>query len=35
MDHETLNRDEPMLAFQEEILNRLKDERIFPYGGEK
>jgi len=30
MDHNTNDKDEPMLALQEEILNRLKDERIFP-----
>jgi probable rRNA maturation factor len=35
MDHETTEKQEPMLALQEEILNRLKDERIIPYGGEK
>jgi len=36
MDHKTINKDEPMLALQEEILNRLKDEHIFPdYGGEQ
>jgi probable rRNA maturation factor len=33
MDHETTDKEEPMLIFQEEILNRLKDERIFPSGG--
>jgi len=33
MDHETTGKEEPMLAFQEEILNRLKDEHIFPPGG--
>ena len=32
MDHETTDMVEPMLALQEEILNRLKDERIFPQG---
>jgi len=30
MDHNTNDKDEPMLALQEEILNRLKDEHIFP-----
>jgi len=29
MDHKTLDKREPMLALQEEILNKLKDERIF------
>jgi probable rRNA maturation factor len=33
MDHETLDKEEPMLAFQEEILNKLKNEHIFPSGG--
>jgi probable rRNA maturation factor len=33
MDHETIETEEPMLAFQEEILNKLKDEHIFPCGG--
>ncbi|WP_461247701.1 rRNA maturation RNase YbeY [Treponema sp. R6D11] len=28
MDHETTDKEEPMLAFQEEILDRLKDEHI-------
>jgi probable rRNA maturation factor len=32
MDHETTGKEEPMLAFQEEILDRLKDEHIFPAG---
>jgi len=35
MDHETMDKSEPMLALQEEILNRLKDERIITGGGEK
>jgi len=35
MDHQTLNLDEPMLALQEEILNKLKDEHIIPCGGNK
>jgi probable rRNA maturation factor len=34
MDHETTDREEPMLALQEEILDRLKGERIYS-GGEK
>jgi len=33
MEHETINKDEPMLALQEEILNRLKNEFILPTGG--
>ncbi|MDR2941354.1 MAG: rRNA maturation RNase YbeY [Treponema sp.] len=33
MDHETTDKEEPMLAFQEEILNKLKNEHIFPCGG--
>ncbi len=33
MDHETTEKEEPMLIFQEEILNRLKDERILGAGG--
>jgi len=28
MDHDTINQNEPMLVLQEEILNRLKNERI-------
>ena len=35
MDHKTTDTDEPMLVLQEDILNRLKDERIIPCGGEK
>jgi probable rRNA maturation factor len=35
MDHETTDREEPMLALQEEILDRLKGERIYQNGGEK
>jgi probable rRNA maturation factor len=35
MDHGTNDEKEPMLAFQEEILNRLKNEKIIPAGGEK
>jgi len=30
MDHNTNESDEPMLILQEEILGRLKDERIIP-----
>jgi probable rRNA maturation factor len=33
MEHETNNEDEKMLVLQEEILNKLKDERIIPNGG--
>jgi probable rRNA maturation factor len=33
MDHETTDKEEPMLIFQEEILDRLKNEHIFPSGG--
>jgi probable rRNA maturation factor len=33
MDHKTTDKEEPMLAFQEEILDRLKDERILGAGG--
>jgi len=33
MDHETTEKEEPMLVFQEELLDRLKDEHIFPCGG--
>jgi probable rRNA maturation factor len=32
MDHKTTNNEEPMLAYQEEILNKLKNEHIFPSG---
>jgi probable rRNA maturation factor len=35
MEHETLDENEPMLALQEEILNRLKNEQIISHGGEK
>ena len=35
MDHETTDKNEPMLALQEEILNRLKDTHIFPDGGQQ
>jgi len=35
MDHMTNDKNEPMLELQEEILNRLKDERIMKRGGEK
>jgi probable rRNA maturation factor len=30
MDHKTISSDEPMLALQEDILDRLKNERIIP-----
>ena len=33
MDHDTLDEKEPMLIFQEEILNSLKGEHIFCAGG--
>jgi len=32
MDHETTDKEEPMLAYQEEILDRLKDEHILGAG---
>jgi probable rRNA maturation factor len=32
MDHKTTDKEEPMLAFQEEILVRLKDEHILDAG---
>jgi len=35
MDHETTDKNEPMLVLQEEILDRLKNEHIFPDGGKK
>jgi len=35
MDHETIKTDEPMILLQEEILDKLKDEHIFPDGGKK
>jgi len=35
MDHKTNDKQEPMLAFQEKILNKLKNERIFPLRGKK
>jgi len=35
MDHKTNDKNEPMLELQEEILNRLKDEKIIKRGGEK
>jgi len=34
MDHKTIEKTEPMLMLQEEILNSLMDENIIP-GGEK
>jgi len=33
MDHKTAEKEEPMLAFQEELLDRLKNEHIYPCGG--
>jgi len=33
MDHDTAEKEEPMLAFQEELLNKLKGVHIFPGGG--
>jgi probable rRNA maturation factor len=35
MNHETNEKDEPMLALQEEILDRLGNEHIIPLGGEE
>jgi len=35
MDHKTTDKSEPMLVLQEEILNRLKNERIISNGGAK
>ena len=35
MNHETIDKDEPMLVIQEDILNKLKDETILHNGGEK
>jgi probable rRNA maturation factor len=35
MDHNTLDKNEPMLVLQEDILNRLETEHIIPNGGEK
>jgi len=32
MDHKTTDKEEPMLAFQEEILDRLKNEHILGAG---
>jgi probable rRNA maturation factor len=32
MDHETLEKTEPMLVLQEEILDKLKDKHIIPGG---
>ena len=34
MDHDTIDKDEPMLVLQEEILTRLKNEYIIPCGGQ-
>jgi len=33
MDHETIESGEPMLALQESILEKFKNERIIPCGG--
>lgn len=30
MDHKTTDKKEPMLSLQEEILDKLKNERIIP-----
>jgi len=35
MDHKTTDNSEPMLVLQEEILNRLKNEKIIPNGGKE
>jgi len=35
MDHKTLDSGEPMLALQEKILNKLKDEQIISNGEKK
>ena len=35
MNHDSINSDEPMLLLQEEILNKLKNERIITAGGNK
>jgi probable rRNA maturation factor len=35
MDHKTLEKDEPMLELQENILNRLNTEQIIPPAGVK
>ncbi|MDR0486966.1 MAG: rRNA maturation RNase YbeY [Treponema sp.] len=35
MDHKSEDSAEPMIALQEDLLNKLKDERIFPRGGEE
>jgi probable rRNA maturation factor len=35
MEHKTINKDEPMLVLQEEILNKLKNEYIIPSGVKK
>jgi probable rRNA maturation factor len=34
MDHETLEKNEPMLELQEKILNKLKTEQIIPKTGD-
>jgi len=33
MDHRTIDSDEPMLVLQEQILDKLKNERIIAHGG--
>jgi len=35
MDHQTLEKDEPMLELQEKILNKLSTEQIIPKKGAK
>jgi len=35
MDHQTLEKDEPMLELQEKILNKLSAEKIIPHKGAK
>jgi probable rRNA maturation factor len=35
MDHDTLEKNEPMLVLQEKILNKLKTEQIIPQTGVK
>jgi probable rRNA maturation factor len=34
MDHDTIDKDEPIIVLQEDILKRLDSERILPAGGE-
>jgi len=33
MDHKTIDKDEPMLVLQEEILKKIKNDPIIPDGG--